>query len=52
VEECGLPLFTVGELRDKTCRSCGEGYEHPENATFDVREFDREFLKSAGIEQD
>jgi len=52
VEECGTPLFTDKERRDKTCRSCAEGYVLPENTPFDVREFDREFLKSVGVEQD
>ncbi len=52
VEECGAPLFTEDERRAKSCRSCAEGYAHPENTPFDVKEFDREFLKSAGIEQD
>ena len=52
VEECGTPLFTGRELLNKTCAACAEGYTHPENAPFNVREFDREFLKSVGVEQD
>ncbi len=52
VGACGAPLFTEKEKRAKMCSNCAEGWTHPGNTPFNVREFDREFLKSVGIEQD
>ena len=60
VEECGTPLFTEDEKRAKCCRSCLDGYSHPENyratkaqiVSAEPTTFDREFLKSVGVEQD
>lgn len=60
VEACGTPLFTADEKQAKCCRSCLDGYSHPENylatkaqiVSVDPATFDREFLKSVGIGQD
>ena len=52
VEECGTILFTEKERHAKTCANCSAGLSFPRSQLFDVGEFDREFLKSVGVEQD
>jgi hypothetical protein len=33
VRKCGTPMFSVAEKTRGTCKSCFEGWEHPENFT-------------------